>query len=64
MPKIVNVVGEVAQVAGTLIAIGTGIISATEINGIAITNTPTIGEVLVATSSTTAQWTNLIDCNN
>jgi hypothetical protein len=35
---------------------GTGIVNANEINGIVITGTPSIGQVLTATSPTAANW--------
>jgi len=41
---------------GVLSASGTGIVNATEINGVTITGTPSVGQVPTATSATAATW--------
>lgn len=41
---------------GTLTFSGSGIVNASQINGVTVSNTPTIGKYLIATSGTGASW--------
>lgn len=51
-------------VTGTLSAIGTANINSTQINGVAVTGTPAVGQVPIASSSTAAAWGDPITSGN